>query len=104
MKHTRLSYSRHSLTRMIILVLFITEVVKMITKDTVKELIAKNLNVSLDVIQDDLAVGDIPEWDSLAHMRIIAALETDLGVVLDIEQTLEIEDVEDIVEAVTSHK
>ncbi|NOD81775.1 acyl carrier protein, partial [Vibrio cholerae] len=26
-------------------------------------------------------VGDIPEWDSLAHMRIIAALESDLGVV-----------------------
>ncbi|MEF1228776.1 acyl carrier protein, partial [Vibrio fortis] len=60
--------------------------------------------VSVSVVDDELAVGDIPEWDSLAHMRIIAALESDLGVVLDIEQTLEIEDVEDIVDAVLNNE
>ncbi|UTT85808.1 acyl carrier protein [Vibrio pelagius] len=74
------------------------------TKESVKELIAKVLNVSVSVVDDELAVGDIPEWDSLAHMRIIAALESDLGVVLDIEQTLEIEDVEDIIEAVLNNE
>lgn len=75
-----------------------------INKESVKELIAKVLNVSVSVVDDELAVGDIPEWDSLAHMRIIAALESDLGVVLDIEQTLEIEDVEDIVDAVLNNE
>lgn len=74
------------------------------TKESVKELIAKILGVSLDVVEDELAVGDIPEWDSLAHMRIIAALESDLGVVLDIEQTLEIEDVEDIIDAIINNE
>ncbi len=74
------------------------------TKESVKELIAKVLNVSVSAVDDELAVGDIPEWDSLAHMRIIAALESDLGVVLDIEQTLEIEDVEDIVDAVLNNE
>ena len=73
-----------------------------ITKDDVKALVANTLGVAIDQIQDELAVGDIPEWDSLAHMRIITALEVDFGVVLDIEQTLDIEDVEDIVEAVTN--
>ncbi|MGR6832888.1 acyl carrier protein [Aliivibrio wodanis] len=75
-----------------------------ISKESTKELIANILGVSLDVVQDELAVGDIPEWDSLAHMRIIAALESDLGVVLDIEQTLEIEDVEDIIDAVLNNE
>ncbi|HAS7161639.1 TPA: acyl carrier protein, partial [Vibrio cholerae] len=56
------------------------------------------------IINKELAVGDIPEWDSLAHMRIIAALESDLGVVLDIEQVLEIEDVEDIIDAVINNE
>ena len=74
------------------------------TKESVKELIANILGVSLEVVEDELAVGDIPEWDSLAHMRIIAALESDLGVVLDIEQTLDIEDVEDIIDAVLSNE
>ncbi|HAS3857035.1 TPA: acyl carrier protein, partial [Vibrio cholerae] len=36
--------------------------------------------------------------------RIIAALESDLGVVLDIEQVLEIEDVEDIIDAVINNE
>jgi acyl carrier protein len=75
-----------------------------ITKDSVKELVAKTLNVPIEEIEDDLAVGDIPEWDSLAHMRIIVALENDFGVALDIEQTLDIEDVEDICEAVLNNK
>jgi acyl carrier protein len=74
------------------------------TKDSIKALIAEILNVSLDVVQDDLAIGDIPEWDSLAHMRIITALESDLGVMLDIEQTLDIEYVEDIVDAVLNNE
>ena len=73
-----------------------------ITKESIKQLIADVLEVSVDKIDDELAVGDIPEWDSLAHTKIITALETELGVVLDIEQTLEIEDVEDIIDAVLS--
>ena len=66
----------------------------------IKEVIAKTLKVEIDVIENDLAMGDIPEWDSLAHMQIIAALETDLDIILDIEQVLDIEDVQDIIDAV----
>ena len=68
--------------------------------EKVFNLIADILNVSVDSISNELAVGDIPEWDSLAHMRIISSLEAEFGVSLDIEQILEIEDVEDIIEAV----
>ena len=73
-------------------------------KKTVYELIANVLEVDLSIIHNELAVGDIQEWDSLGHMKIIAALETEIGVELDIEQTLEIEDVEDIVDAVVESK
>jgi acyl carrier protein len=69
----------------------------------VYKLIAETLNVSIDIINDELAVGDIAEWDSLGHMQIITALETKMGIALDIEQTLEIEDVEDILDAVKNN-
>ena len=65
----------------------------------IKEIIAENLNISAEKITNELAVGDIPEWDSLAHVRIIGALELALGIELDIEETLELEDVFDLVEA-----
>jgi acyl carrier protein len=70
-----------------------------ITSIRIKQIIAENLKVPLESISDDLAVGDIPEWDSLAHVRIIGALEIGLGVELDIEQTLDLEDVEDLIDA-----
>ena len=70
-----------------------------ITSIRIKQIIAENLKVPLESISDDLAVGDIPEWDSLAHVRIISALEFSLGVELDIEQTLDLEDVEDLIDA-----
>lgn len=69
-------------------------------EESVKRLIAEVLEVSLDTITNDLSIGDIPEWDSLAHMKIIAALESSFEVILDIEQTLEIEDVDDILDVV----
>ena len=74
-----------------------------VTKQQVYQLIAETLNVNIEVINDELAVGDITEWDSLGHMQIITALETQMGIVLDIEETLEIEDVEDILDAVKNH-
>ena len=39
---------------------------------------------------------DIPEWDSLKFLMIIADLEDELGVVVPIEKADEIETVEDI--------
>ena len=51
-----------------------------ITSIRIKQIIAETLKVSLESISDDLALGDIPEWDSLAHVRIIGELEINLGV------------------------
>lgn len=74
-----------------------------ITEQEIKSLIAKTLDVTIDIIDNELAIGDIPEWDSLAHLRIIMAIEKELGIRLEIEETIEIEDVEDIIDAVQSH-
>ncbi|HAS7458557.1 TPA: acyl carrier protein, partial [Vibrio cholerae] len=44
-----------------------------ISEEKIINLIAGILEVEIGIINKELAVGDIPEWDSLAHMRIIAA-------------------------------
>ena len=31
--------------------------------------------ISIDEIEDDTAIGDIAEWDSLRHIQIILAIE-----------------------------
>lgn len=71
-----------------------------IEPSAVYQIIAEVLGVPESRITDDLGVGDIREWDSLGHMRIIAALESKLGVALDVDQVIEIEDVQDILDVV----
>lgn len=44
-----------------------------------KEIVAAALGLSADQISSDTALGRTPQWDSLAHMRLILSLEEVLG-------------------------
>jgi acyl carrier protein len=44
---------------------------------------AQTLGLSEDQIVDALSYNQIPQWDSVAHMFLIAALEEKFGVTLD---------------------
>ena len=61
-------------------------------------LVAKELKVPIDKIYDELAVGSIPEWDSLAHVGLIAAVEKEFNVQFDMDDVFEIEEVIDFVD------
>jgi acyl carrier protein len=64
------------------------------------EVIAQTINVSASEINIKTGVGDIPDWDSLGHTSIIAALEEVFDIVFDIEEALDCETVEDMVEII----
>ena len=63
-------------------------------------IIAKELEVSVDIISDDTAIGDIESWDSLHQIAIISALEGHYGFQFEPETIMDMEDVGDIVAAV----
>lgn len=63
----------------------------------VKEIIARVLNVPLDVITDELSSGDIPEWDSVGNLAIISTLEEELQVEFPLEDLFDLTSVESIV-------
>ena len=63
----------------------------------VKEIIARVLNVPLDVITDELWSGDIPEWDSVGNLAIISILEEELQVEFPLEDLFDLTSVESIV-------
>lgn len=68
-------------------------------KSRVKEIMAEILNVSVENIDDDTAIGDIPEWDSLHHLQIISALEDEFSFRFTPDVMMDLEDVSDIVSA-----
>jgi len=65
----------------------------------IKELVAGILSVPVDVIEDDTAIGDIPEWDSLRHIQIVTAIEEKFGFRFTPDVMMDLEDIGDIVAA-----
>lgn len=61
------------------------------------EIISQVLKVDDEEIELDLAIGDLPEWDSLHHLNIIVELENEFGVKYTADDLAEIEDVADLI-------
>ena len=61
----------------------------MSNEEKLKNAFVKTFNVGPEVIKDDLKYRDIPQWDSLAHMKLVAALEEAFDVMFETEQVLD---------------
>ena len=55
------------------------------------------MEVELEEVELDTAIGDLPEWDSLHHLQIIAELEKEYGIKYAAEDLAELEDVSDLI-------
>ena len=49
----------------------------------------EGLEIEEELIKDDLAYDTIPEWDSVGHMRLMAAIEDAFDIMLDTEDILD---------------
>lgn len=62
-----------------------------------RELLADALDIPLEQIQPTARIGEVEQWDSLAHMRILFAIEERIGRPMDPEDAVAIESLDDIV-------
>jgi acyl carrier protein len=60
-------------------------------------LISRVLEVSPDKLDEDTAIGDIIEWDSLRHLVIVTEIEKEFKIMFEPEEIMELEDVSDFV-------
>ena len=49
-------------------------------------------------LSPDMAVGDIPQWDSFAQLNLLMAVEQEFEIAFSVDDTLEMETLEDIAE------
>jgi len=56
-------------------------------------LIAKTLMIPEERVTDDLLYNSIPEWDSVAHMALVAELEDSYNVMLDTDDIVDMSSV-----------
>ena len=64
-----------------------------ISSDRVIEAFARVLGIAPERVTDDLRYASIPEWDSIAHMSVVAALEEAFGVMIDMDDVIDMSSV-----------
>jgi acyl carrier protein len=60
-------------------------------EDDVRRIFAATLKVPPNVVAPEASPDTIAAWDSMGHMRLVTAVETELAVKLTMEQVLAID-------------
>ena len=66
----------------------------------VRALIVKTFRLSAHEANNDLRIGAPPQWDSLGHMQLLVAIETEFGITFPIFQVAQLITVDKIVQAI----
>jgi acyl carrier protein len=61
-----------------------------------RALLAEALGCPVESVTPDAAIGTLPAWDSLAHIKVVLALEERIGRALSTDEILEIASLESI--------
>ncbi|MDO5970708.1 acyl carrier protein [Flavivirga aquimarina] len=59
------------------------------TTEQLYKVIAKALDISTEIITDQLEYQSIVEWDSMSHLILVEALETAYNIEIETEDILE---------------
>ena len=70
-------------------------------RERARSVLAAALGLEREAIDDGAAIGTLDAWDSLAHMRLIQALEQALGAELEPETIVALASLEDIAAILT---
>ncbi len=71
-------------------------------KEKVFEIVATVCETEVANITTESTIGDFPQWDSMGHLTILSNVEEAFEVNFDPEEMMEIEDVNDIINAVSA--
>ena len=55
-----------------------------------KELFVESLGIEIEQINDSLSYNSIPEWDSVAHMALVAEIDDQFDIMLDTDDVLDL--------------
>lgn len=60
---------------------------------SLEQIFADSLAINLSDISDELTYQSILQWDSVAHMTLIAAVEDEYGIMLDTDDIIDMSSV-----------
>ena len=70
-------------------------------KDKLRRILAEAIELEPDEINDTSSPDDTPEWDSFAHMNMVAVIEKEYGISLTLDEVIEMQSLNKILEVVS---
>ncbi len=58
-----------------------------------KQVFAEALQIDISRVTDNLEYNSIPEWDSVAHMSLVAAIDSAFDIMLDTDDVIDMSSV-----------
>ncbi len=58
-------------------------------EERLKKVFAESLGIEEEKVTDDLKYNTIDEWDSVAHMTLVAAIEDEFDIMLDTDDIID---------------
>ena len=71
--------------------------------EKIRSLFRESFDLDGECGVDDLVYRGIPAWDSVGHMRLVAALETEFDIMLETDEVLGLDSFTKAVEILRTH-
>lgn len=68
-----------------------------------KSIFAESLGIDESIVTDSLRYAEIPQWDSVAHMALVAAIEEGFDIMIDTEDVIDMSSFEKAKQIVTKY-
>ncbi|UCE66829.1 MAG: acyl carrier protein [Candidatus Zixiibacteriota bacterium] len=57
--------------------------------EKLRKIFSEALNIKIETVMDSLEYNSIPEWDSVAHMSLVAAIDGGFDIMLDTDDVID---------------
>jgi len=58
-------------------------------RDRLQKIFSDSLSIPLELVVDNLKYSECPDWDSVAHMGLVAAIEEAFDIMIDAEDVID---------------
>ncbi len=58
-------------------------------EEKLRAIFAESLGIDAAIVTDKLLYASIPQWDSVAHMALVAAIEEGFDIMIDTEDVID---------------
>ncbi len=73
-------------------------------ENDIRDIVSRVLKLRPGEYSEELAAGDLPQWDSLGHVNLLMAVEKHFGFAFEVVDSIEIETVGDLIDAVRRYQ